>query len=334
MDAVADTVQGGEIMDVESLTHLLETFAVPVVFANVLLEQLGLPIPAVPTMIVGGAVAAQGNSSPLAVLVAAVTAYALGDNIWYLLGRRYGQRMLRLFCRISLTPDYCVRQTSLQFERWGAWALLFGKFLPGVSAVVSPLAGSVRLPWPRFFLLTSLGSALWASVAVGAGTYFSTQVRELLKLLEELGTVGVVVACILLAAYVVVRYWQRYRFQKTIRMLRITADELRALMQREQTPFIVDLRGQHERIRDGRAIPGALAVALDEVHRTMDQFPRDRDIVFYCSCPNEASSATAARTLMRFGFERVRPLLGGLDAWAAAGYEVEVIVEAQLAPSA
>jgi membrane protein DedA with SNARE-associated domain/rhodanese-related sulfurtransferase len=320
-------------MDVESLTYLLERFAIPVVFANVLLEQLGLPIPAVPIMIVGAALAAQGKSWPLAVLVAAVAAYAIGDNVWYLLGRRYGQRVLRLMCRISLTPDYCVRQTSLQFERWGAWALLFGKFLPGVSAVASPLAGSVRVPWPRFFLLTSLGSALWASVAIGLGTYFSDSVRELLQVLEDLGSIGILVACVLLATYVAVRYWQRYRFQKTIRMLRITADELRALMQREEAPFIVDLRGEGERIRDGRSIPGALALALDDVDRTMDQFPKDRDIVFYCSCPNGASAATAARTLMRFGFVRVRPLLGGLDAWAAAGYEVEVVVEPQLVPS-
>jgi membrane protein DedA with SNARE-associated domain/rhodanese-related sulfurtransferase len=327
---MADREGTAEIMDLESLTHLLETFAIPVVFASVLLEQLGLPIPAVPTMIVGGAVAAQGNSSPLAVLVAAVTAYSIGDSIWYLLGRRYGQRILRLLCRISLTPDYCVRQASLQFERWGAWALLFGKFVPGVSAVISPLAGSVHVPWPRFFLLTSLGSALWASVAVGAGTYFSAQVRELLKVMQELGTIGMLAACILLAAYVALRYWQRYRFLKAIRMLRITADELRALMQREEAPFIVDLRGEPERIRDGRTIPGALALSLDDVDRTRNQFPRDRDIVFYCSCPNEASAATAARTLMRFGFERVRPLLGGLDAWAAAGYEMEVVVERQL----
>jgi membrane protein DedA with SNARE-associated domain/rhodanese-related sulfurtransferase len=321
-------------MDVESLTHLLETFAIPVVFANVLLEQLGLPIPAVPTMIVGGAVAARGNSSPLAVLVAAVTAYAIGDSVWYLLGRRYGRRVLRFICRISLTPDYCVRQASLQFQRWGAWALLFGKFLPGVSAVVSPLAGSIRMPWPRFFLLSSLGSALWSSVAIGAGTYFSAQVRELLNVMEELGTIGVLAACVLLAAYVAVRYWQRYRFRKTIRMQRITADELRALMQREEAPFIVDLRGEPERIRDGRSIPGALTLSLEDLHPMRDQFPRDRDIVFYCSCPNEASAATAARTLMRFGFDHVRPLLGGLEAWAAAGYELEVVVELQLVPSA
>lgn len=321
-------------MDVESLTHLLETFAIPVVFANVLLEQLGLPIPAVPTMIVGGAVAAHGNSSPLAVLVAAVTAYAIGDSVWYLVGRRYGRRVLRFLCRISLTPDYCVRQASLKFERWGTWALLFGKFLPGVSAVVSPLAGSVRMPWPRFFLLSSLGSALWASLAIGAGTYFSAQVKELLNVMEELGTIGVLAACILLVAYVAVRYWRRYRFGKTIRMLRITAEELRALMQREEAPFIVDLRGEPERIRDGRSIPGALTLSLEDLHPMRDHFPRDRDIVFYCSCPNEASAATAARTLMRFGFDHVRPLLGGLEAWAAAGYELEVVVEPQLVPSA
>jgi membrane protein DedA with SNARE-associated domain/rhodanese-related sulfurtransferase len=319
-------------MDTDGLIRLLEVYGIPVLFANILLEQLGLPIPALPMMIVGGAVAAHGHYSPLSVFLVAVLACAIGDTTWYLIGKRYGPRCLRWMCSISLTPDYCVRQASLQFEKWGPWALAFGKFLPGVSAVAAPLAGVTRIPWPRFLLLTSLGSSLWAGLAVSGGAYFNRQVDELLYALQEFGTPALLVVLMLIIFYVAFKYWERRSFFKAMRMARITAEELRALIHRLEDPFIVDLRTQSERDSDQRSIPGAHAVALADIHRLKDQFPGDREIIFYCSCPNEASAATAARTLMNLGFRRVRPLLGGLEGWAAAGYEFEISTSTPASP--
>jgi rhodanese-related sulfurtransferase len=86
-------------------------------------------------------------------------------------------------------------------------------------------------------------------------------------------------------------------------------------------PVIVDLRAQlpgDER----RSIPGAIVMALGEVRDGRSGLPLDNDIVFFCDCPNEASAASAAKALMDLGYTRVRPLLGGLDAWTAAGYEL------------
>ena len=104
-------------------------------------------------------------------------------------------------------------------------------------------------------------------------------------------------------------------------MARITVDELRSLMQRRPEPVVVDLRGAAERLGDGRAIPGAKAISLAELERRLADLPKDRDIIFYCSCPNEASAASAAKALHDLGYTRVRPLLGGLDAWIDAGYD-------------
>ena len=305
-------------MSPDALSGLFEDHAAALVFWNVLLEQIGLPIPAVPTMIVAGALSAQAPRSLVAVFAAALVACVLTDAALYLVGRRYGHRVLRLLCSISLSPDSCVRQTSLHFERWGGLTLVLGKFLPGIGTVAPPLAGVMRFGWVRYLLLSGVGSALWIGVAVGGGALFHEQVNEIVARLEELGVRAILVLGALLATFIAFKWWERRRFYKTIRMARITVDELRGLIERKQDPLIVDLRVASDRALDGRSIPGARAMELSEVDRQLAQFPRDREIVFFCNCPNEASAASAAKVLMDLGYTRVRPLLGGIDAWMAA----------------
>ena len=309
-------------MDAERLLH---DFGPTLVFVNVLLERLGVPIPAMPTMILGGASAAEGQHPFAGVFAVAVVASVIGDGVWYWLGQRYGMRVLRLLCRLSLSADSCVRQTTDHFERWGAWTVLFGKFIPGVGSVAPPLAGVMRMHWLQYALLTIVGSALWVGVSMALGALFRRQVSELLENLEHWGLVAGIVIGVLLAAYIAFKWWQRRRFYESVRMARITVDELRSLMHGQPKPLVIDLRGTTERTVDGRAIPGAQALDLAQVERRVADFPRDRDIIFYCNCPNEASAAVAAKALHDLGYPRVRPLLGGLEAWIAAGYEFEPV---------
>lgn len=309
-------------MDSERLLH---DFGPTLVFVNVLLERLGVPIPAMPTMIVGGAAAAEGQHPVALMFGVAVAASMIGDGVWYWLGQRYGMRVLRLLCRMSLSADSCVRQTTTHFERWGVWTVLLGKFIPGVGSVAPPLAGVMRMPWLQYILLTIGGSALWVGVCMALGALFRRQVSELLDKLESWGLVAGVVVGVVLAAYIGFKWWERRRFYESVRMARITVDELRSLMHGQHKPLVVDLRGATERTADGRAIPGAQALDLAQVERRVAEFPRDREIIFYCNCPNEASAAVAAKALHDLGYPRVRPLLGGLEAWAAAGYEFEPV---------
>jgi membrane protein DedA with SNARE-associated domain/rhodanese-related sulfurtransferase len=305
------------------LETLLRDHAVALVFWNVLAEELGLPVPAMPTLMVAGAFATQAGQSLLEVSVAALAACVAGDSALYLLGERYGHRVMRRFCSISLSPDSCVRQTSLRFERWGGWTLVLGKFLPGIGTVAPPLAGVMRIGWARYLLLSGLGSALWIGVAVGAGVLFHAQVDEIVTKLEDLGARALIVLAALLCAFIAFKWWERRRFYRRVRMARITVDELYRLIERNQDPVIVDLRVSSDRARDGGSIPGARAMELVEVDRHLAQFPKDREIVFFCNCPNEASAASAAKVLMDLGYTRVRPLLGGIDAWTAAGHRLE-----------
>jgi len=271
----------------------------------------------VPVLILAGALGVQSTQSLLAASAAALAACVIGDMALYLVGLRYGHRVMGWLCSISLSPDSCVRQTSLHFERWGGWTLVLGKFLPGIGTVAPPLAGVVRVSWPRYLLLSGIGSVLWIGMAMGAGALFHAQVSELLGKLQDLGAAALVLVTALLAAFIAFKWWQRRRFYKTVRMARITADELRGLIERKLDPVIVDLRVRSDRERDARSIPGARAMDLADVDRQLAQFPKDREIIFFCDCPNEASAASAAKVLMDLGYTRVRPLLGGIDAWFA-----------------
>src|SRR4051812_14325917 len=119
----------------EALRQLLAQHGLTLVFLNVLAAQIGLPIPALPMLIVAGALLAEGTMHVLPLALTVIVASLLGDFPWYLAGRRYGYRILRTLCRISIEPDSCVKQTENIFSRWGAPSLLVAKYVPGFSTV-------------------------------------------------------------------------------------------------------------------------------------------------------------------------------------------------------
>ncbi len=175
-----------------------------------------------------------------------------------------------------------------------------------------------------FELLNGLGSVLWAGAAIGTGMLFQTQIGILLLRLRALGTELGELTLVVVLVYIAYKWMERRRFNSALRLPRIEVAELRQLMAKTDPPVVVDVRSALGRDHDRRCIPGALEMTLDEVPKRAAEFPHDREIVFYCACPNEASAAFAARKLMDRGYVSARPLRGGLDAWAAAGYEIEL----------
>ena len=305
------------------MSQLISEYGLALIFLNVLAEQAGAPIPAMPTLIVAGAMAFDGRLSGSFVFAAAFAGSMIADCLWFGAGRLYGRRIISLLCRISLSPDSCVRQTENRYRRWGSFSLVFTKFIPGLSTISRPLAGAMQLDWARFLALNGLGVITWVGGSMAIGALLHDQIDDFLYYLGELGTTAVKLLVVMLVGYIGLRWYQRRRFLAMMRIARITADELYALMNGEQAPVIVDLRSAIIREQDQRRIPGAIAIDLVEVDRQLQLLPTDRDIVFYCSCPNEASAALAARKLISLGYTRVRPLLGGLDGWIGSGHDVD-----------
>jgi membrane protein DedA with SNARE-associated domain/rhodanese-related sulfurtransferase len=308
------------------LAHPLITaighYGVGVVIANVFLEQLGLPVPAVPTLILAGAVAAGGRMPLLWLFSGSVMACLIADCAWYLIGRKYGIRVLKTLCKVSLEPDSCVSQTQTRFERWGINSLVIAKFVPGLAIIAPPMAGAMRIGWPRFVFLSTCAAVLWVGGGLTAGMLFNSQIERLLEHASDFGSAAGAGVVILLAGYIAFKWWERSRFYKMLRMARISVADLYELIQGGGAPLIIDVRSVTARTLEPRWIPGALHVPLEDVARHIKELPRDRDIILYCTCPSEASAARVAKILMNHGFKRVRPLLGGLDAWVAAGYAV------------
>src|SRR5690349_11335964 len=177
-------------------------FGLGLIFLNVLLEQLGAPVPAIPILVVAGALAANGQLPASGVFALALAASLIGDSAWYLAGRAYGVRVMKLLCRISLTPDTCVSQTQASFERWGARALVLAKFIPGLSMIAPPLAGATRMSFARFLFFSAAGAAVWIGAALLAGLLLKSQIARLLPRLTGIGGTVVVILIVLLAAYV------------------------------------------------------------------------------------------------------------------------------------
>jgi membrane protein DedA with SNARE-associated domain/rhodanese-related sulfurtransferase len=294
-----------------------------VLFGMVFVEQMGMPLPAAPWLLAAGALAAAGKMNWAMALGAATFGSLLADMIWFYFGRFYGSRVLSLVCRISLEPDSCVRRTQGIFTRNGMRGVILAKFIPGLSTLAPPMAGSSGVGTPRFLIFDGLGSLLYGGSFILVGALFSRQLEQVLKALAGLGGGALAVVAGLVALYVGYKFWQRQRLLSGLRMARITVDELHQMQEAGESPIILDLRSQLELDQDPALIRGAIHLAVEDVELRHHEIPRDRDIILYCSCPNEVTSARVALKLHRRGILRVRPLLGGIDAWRNQNYPIE-----------
>ena len=267
----------------EQLTALLVQYGLLLVFANVFLVQAGAPVPAVPTLLVAGALVVSGGPPLHMIIAVAVIGSMLGDLIWYVAGRIYGLRVLQLLCRISISPDSCVRQTETTFTRWGAPSLIFAKFVPGFATVAPPLAGATRVKPGTFLAYSAISAALWSGAAAGAGMLFHRQIDWALEQLGQMGVYALVLLGIALALFIAFKWRERRRFFKVLRMARISVADLYKMMEEGQSPVVVDVRSASAREIDPRRVPGSIPVDIRNLDAHLAQLPPDCDIIVYCT---------------------------------------------------
>ena len=301
-----------------------------VIFWVVFVEQLGVPLPAIPLLIAAGALVGAGKMSLATALLVPVAASLPPDLAWYYLGRLKGGRVLGFLCRLSLEPDSCVRDTENLFHRYGPRGLLLAKFIPGFSTVAPPLAGIVGMSAATFALYDIGGTLIWTAVSAGIGALFSNQLEQLVGLFDQAG--GLLLAILLagLAGFIAYKFYHRQKFLRHLRMAKISVEELKRRMDAGDAISVVDVRHPLALELDPETIPGAINFTLEEIEHRHQEIPRDRDIVLYCSCPNEVSSARTAFLFKKKGIHRVRPLEGGLDAWRERKFPVERRVNIKL----
>jgi membrane protein DedA with SNARE-associated domain/rhodanese-related sulfurtransferase len=296
--------------------------------AVVFVEQLGAPLPSPPFLLAAGGLAGAGKMNPLLALLLATLASLLADSVWFYLGRARGSRILRLMCRISMEPDTCVMRTENVFVRYGMRGVVFAKFIPGLGTVMPSLAGMYGVSPLRFLAFDGLGAMLYLGCFILLGLLFSNQLQQIADALDRLGHGAIVLLGALFVGYIAFKYIQRQRTLRKLQTARITVEELRQRQEGGGDVFIVDLRSSMAVESDPYRIPGAQHLLMDQVEEWLPNIPRDQEIVLYCSCPNEASAAKTAFILYKRGIKRVRPLLGGMDAWRDRNYPVETSAKA------
>lgn len=252
-------------------------------FGWVLIEQLGLPVPAMPVLLAAGVLAGLGKLSFGVSIALAIAACLIGDLVWFWLGRRYGGSVVRILCKVSLEPDSCVRKTSNVFTKHGPVALLLAKFFPGIGTVSIPLAGSSGIGFRQFLLYDFGGSALYVLTFAGLGLALSHSVEKLEGVTNHAGALGFWLVVGASAALLGYRWYERKKFLNELYKARITPQDLRALIESGENPFIVDLRHALDFFPHPQLIPGAVRILPDEVVARMGEFPRDRDIILYCT---------------------------------------------------
>ena len=254
-----------------------------VLFAWVLLEQLGMPVPSLPMLLAAGALAGSGRLGLGTALVVAVFAALISDAFWFCFGRWRGKTVLTWICRVSLEPDSCVRRTENAYTRYGAKSLLVAKFVPGLGTVAPPLAGVSRMPWYRFLFFDGIGVLIWASSCIGLGYVFTDQLEDIARYALRLGEFLIVLLAGALVAYVGFKYIQRRRLMHELKIARVTPAELQRMLEAGEQVQIVDLRHSIEVAADPSTLPGAIHFDPKEIDRIVSTLSADRDVILYCT---------------------------------------------------
>jgi membrane protein DedA with SNARE-associated domain/rhodanese-related sulfurtransferase len=307
--------------------HILLVYGYLLLFAWVLVEQLGIPLPATPVLLAAGALSAQHELNFGLALLAGLAASLTADTSWFFIGRRYGHHVLRILCKLSLEPTTCVRRTQNSFGRRRAVTLMIAKFVPGLATLAPPVAGQNGMAFGSFLFFDVIGAAAWLAVLLAAGRFFGSLLQRDPGLLDWAGRFSGALLVLGILGFLAARILRRRRILRKLMDARLEPEELKRLLDAGEPVYIVDLRHPLELLPDPFTLPGALLFSPDTLAERHHEIPRDRDIVLFCSCPSEATAAKTAMTLHKLGIRRVRPLRGGYDEWKRLGFPVDAIAQ-------
>ncbi len=306
-------------------THILLVYGYLLLFAWVMVEQLGIPLPAAPVLLAAGALSAEGQLSFSAALLAGLAASLVADSAWFLVGRRYGHHVLRILCKLSLEPTTCVRRTQDSFGRRRGVTLMIAKFVPGLATLAPPVAGENGMNFGRFLFFDGIGSALWVGALLALGRFFADLLNHDTSLLDWTSRFSGALLILGIVGFFVARLIRRRMILKELAAARLEPEDLKRQLDAGEPVYIVDLRHPLELLPDPFTLPGAVHFSPDALASRHQEIPRDRDIVLFCTCPSEATAAKTAMTLHKLGIERVRPLRGGFDEWRRLGFPLDAI---------
>jgi membrane protein DedA with SNARE-associated domain len=255
------------------------------IFAVVLAEAIGLPVPAALALVAGGAAAAARSLILPEALTVALTAMLLGDTLLFILGRYMGWSLLGLLCRLSVNPESCVLRSAESFYKRGKTTLLIAKFIPGVNTMAPPLAGSMRMPFRQFLRLDFAGASLYILAYGGLGFVFRDFLAALTRGFQAAGHVFGEVLFVAAIVYIAYRFWL-YHKNKVYRVVpRVQVEELARKLGSEEKDkiLILDVRSHGYYDASAERIKGSIRLEPNNLSDELKTIPKDKDIYVYCT---------------------------------------------------
>ena len=291
----------------------------------------GLPLPTSVLLVGAGAAAADGSLQIGILLPLTWFAACAGDSLLYYLGKTTGWWLLSGLCRMSTNPEQCIFRSASYFYRRGPKTLLFAKFVPGLSSLAAPLAGSLNMRFGRFLRMDALGALFYVGSWMLAGYIFSPFINQIIHGIQAFGHAVTLCVLLLIATYGAMYLIARIRNRKYARIARISASTLHERMQ-THTPdklvIIADVRSHGYYDPGGQRIKNSIRV---EPHRLKEELVALREfmapeceIYLYCSCIKDTTSVRIAHMLEQENC-KTSVIEGGLKAWIKAGGAVEMV---------
>jgi membrane protein DedA with SNARE-associated domain/rhodanese-related sulfurtransferase len=317
------------------LIGLIAQHGYAVVAITLFLAAAGIPLPCSIVLLAAGAVARQTGTLGI-YLPMAIAASLAGDIVLFFGGRYTGWWLLAGMCRLSMNPEGCIFSSSAYFYRRGAKTLLFSKWIPGLSSMAAPLAGSLNMRLSRFIRLDAVGVSLYVGTWLLIGFAFNSYLMLIQAALARVGHVVLIVILLLVAGYAVsvIVFWVKARKYNQIE--RVSAEALRARLESRDPSrlmVIADVRSHNyydpgmQRIKNSiRVEPTRLREELEALREFMAP---ECEIYLYCSCIRDTTSKRVAHMLKQ---ENCRTMVieGGLKAWIRAGGALELVPEADI----
>ena len=255
------------------------------IFAVVLAEAIGLPVPAALALVAGGAAAAAGTLSPIKALFIALLAMLTGDTLLFILGRYMGWALLGLLCRLSVNPESCVLRSAESFYKRGKTTLLIAKFIPGVNTMAPPLAGSMRMSAQQFLRFDCAGASLYILAYGTMGFLFHDFLAALTRGFQTASHVFGEVLFLAAIVYIAYRFWL-YHKNKVYRVVpRVQVEELAHKLQSEEKDnvLILDVRSHGYYDPHAERIRGSMRIEPNNLSEELKSIPKDKDIYLYCT---------------------------------------------------
>lgn len=310
----------------ESLFTGLSQHGYLILFAAVLLEAIGIPVPAAIALLIAGAASAAGGLQLFGTVVTALFAMMLGDTLLFLMGRHTGWWLLGLLCRLSLNPESCILRSANSFHRRGRSLLIFAKFVPGINTMAPPLAGSMNMPLGQFLSLDLAGASLYVGAYLSIGFLFSGAIGTITNGYHAVGRVLSWAFLVAVATYLTFQLlaWRKSRGLSPVPF--ITPEDAHQTFSSGDA-LIYDVRSHGYYDRSSTRVRGAQRLDPNAIERWEHPSQASETMVFlYCTCVRDATSIRVTRLLLEKG-ARAAVIKGGFQAWKKAGLPLEQVPE-------